>query len=278
MRRCLEIVIPVAVFVLAASALMPLPAQAGWPKPAGGTSKSGDPEVLFTFDDGPHETHTAAILDELQRRKIKAIFFWVGWRISRGNRVEERRAVIERAVKEGHLVANHTISHPNLCQLDAEAAAREIDDNSRLLEEASGLPIRLFRAPYGAHCQTLLRMLKDRALDHMHWDIDPQEWSHHSSEQAAEYVIRKLKHLEGRAIVIMHDTHRVTVKALPQILDWIEKENQRRLEEGDGRPIRIISGSALIAEQLDFALLTWLRESTAGLASELSAAALRLIP
>jgi len=109
------------------------PARAGWPLPAGGPSASGDPEVLFTFDDGPHPRHTPAILDLLAERNIKVIFFWVGWRLSHGDHVEIHRELVHRAVREGHLVANHTVNHANLCLVEEAEAAVEIDQNTRTL-------------------------------------------------------------------------------------------------------------------------------------------------
>lgn len=254
-------------------------ARAGWPTPAGGESASGDPEVLFTFDDGPHEKHTAAILDELGRRGIKAVFFWVGWRITKGGgQAQERVRLVQRAVREGHLVANHTISHPNLCLIKPEQAAYEIDDNIRVFEAASGLPILLFRAPYGAHCKRLKHMLAERSLVHMHWDIDPQEWSDHDSKRTARVITRKLERLEGRAIVIMHDTHKVTVNALPKILDWIEEENERRKKKGDKRLIRIINGSDLVLERPDARTLERVVEAGMRSADHLTAVLDRLVP
>lgn len=253
-------------------------AQARWPTPAGGESASGDPEVLFTFDDGPHEKHTAAILDELERRRIQAIFFWVGWRIDKGGQIERRREVVQRALRQGHLIANHTVSHANLCQVSADQAATEIDTNIRLYEAFTGMPMLLFRAPYGAHCKRLERMLAERALGHMHWDIDPQEWTDHDSERTARYIINKLDKLEGRAIVIMHDTHLVTVRALPKILDWIDKENARRAGRGHKRPIRIISGSDLVIERVETRIWSWAADTTLGSMARVRATFDRLVP
>lgn len=266
------------ILVLALLAMTVNPARAGWPMPAGGVSASGDPEVLFTFDDGPHPRHTADILDLLAERNIKAIFFWVGWRLERGDHTAVHRDLVHRAVREGHLVANHTVNHPNLCQVQEDEAAEEIDRNTRTLEDVIGLPILLFRAPYGASCQRLRRMLADRSLDHTHWDIDPQEWRHHNIKRTVNFVIKKLKRLDGRAIVLLHDTHRVTVRALPKILDWIEKENKRRLKTGKRRPIRIIGARDYLNERLDSAMLDWVTLSARNSAKRMYATLTRLIP
>jgi peptidoglycan/xylan/chitin deacetylase (PgdA/CDA1 family) len=254
-------------------------ARAGrWPQPAAGVSASGAPEVIFTFDDGPHRKYTATILDELDRRGIKAIFFWVGHRVTRGGGMKEQIDLVRRAVREGHLIANHTIDHTNLCQVERDQAAREIDDNRRIYEQLSGLPIILFRSPYGARCNQLVHMLEERSLQHLHWDIDPREWEHHDAELLAEHVIRRLKYLEGRAILLMHDTKPSSARALPQVLDWIEQENQRRIEKGGKLPIRILSGSDLLAERIDPALPHWLEQSSERTVVALTTALDRLIP
>ena len=239
---------------------------------------SGDPEVLFTFDDGPHETHTASVLDTLREHDIQAVFFWVGRRVKGGKKVSERQELVRRAVRERHLVANHTLTHPDLCQIKAAEAATEIDDNARIYQELSGLPQVLFRTPYGARCKRLKRMLAERALDHMHWDIDPQEWSDHDAERTAKYVIRRLDKLTGRAIVIMHDTHKVTARALPKILKWLSKENERRQETEHERPIRILSGSELVLERLHSSVWTWALGASATRAREIRSTLVRLIP
>lgn len=254
-------------------------AQARWPTPAGGGSASGAPEVLFTFDDGPHERYTAEILDTLAQHGVRAIFFWVGRRVAtKGAKVDERRELVRRAVREGHLVANHTLTHPNLCQIESDQAAEEIDDNVRIFEEASGLPMLLFRAPYGAHCKRLEQMLAERSLAHMHWDIDPQEWTDHDAKRTAKYIIDRLAKLEGRAIVILHDTQKVSASALPRVLEWLDEENARRAEEGDKPVIRVLSGSDLIVERMERDMLAWAADSSLVAARRFETALARLIP
>jgi peptidoglycan/xylan/chitin deacetylase (PgdA/CDA1 family) len=242
-----------------------------WPSPAAGPSRSGDPEVIFTFDDGPHDIYTKRILDELAARRLHAIFYVVGERVQ-GPTSKTRQALVAREVSEGHILANHTVHHVHLCKVEEEKAAREIDLNRTMLEELSGLPVRLFRAPYGDNCDRLQEMLKERGIAHMHWDVDPREWSHGNAERTARHVIGQLRRLRGRAVVLMHDTHLATARALPEILDWIERENQRRSKSGR-RTIRVLSGSDLLGEELEQPLAAWARKTgeaaRAGLVSSL---------
>jgi peptidoglycan/xylan/chitin deacetylase (PgdA/CDA1 family) len=239
----------------------PRPAAAApdiWPQPAAGPSASGDPELVLTFDDGPHEDYTPIILDELGRRSLKATFFWVGHRVTGTRREVARRvAVARRALREGHLIGNHTIHHVKLCSTHRDRASREIDGNARIYEQLFAMPLTWFRAPYGANCRSLRALLHERGLAHLHWDMDPREWEHHDSATAAAYIIEKLRRLEGRAVLLLHDTNRVSVRVLPRVLDWIDGENQRRRAAGE-RPLRILSFVDLAREQLAPGVEAWL--------------------
>ncbi len=234
-----------------------------WPRPAGGVSKSGDPELLLTFDDGPHESHTKKILDTLDKRGLQGIFFWTGHRVVNKHKgLDKRIALVERAVRTGHLIGNHTTTHAKLCVVSSEDAARELDENAERYETLTGLPQFLMRVPYGARCRRLDRMLAERNIEHMHWDLDPQEFRHHSADISFSYVTRRLARLApgSRAILLMHDTQPATAKALPRILKWIDKENEKRIKKGK-RPIRIISGSEYVEENYPVPLLAWTQAS-----------------
>jgi peptidoglycan/xylan/chitin deacetylase (PgdA/CDA1 family) len=101
------------------------PHHKGWPTPAAGPTESGDPELVFTFDDGPNPKTTPRVLDALAKHHIKAIFFMVGDRLENAKKVEP---IVQRIVAEGHVIANHTMTHADLCKkkLSDEAAAAEI--------------------------------------------------------------------------------------------------------------------------------------------------------
>ncbi|MCP4448511.1 MAG: polysaccharide deacetylase family protein [Myxococcales bacterium] len=262
-------------------ALLPVKAIAGkWPRPAGGPSKSGDPELLLTFDDGPHEKHTTKILDALDEHGLQAIFFWTGHRVvDQRKGLEDRIALVERTVRTGHLIGNHTTTHAKLCVVKEKDAARELDENAERYEKLAGLPQFLMRVPYGARCKRLDNMLAEREIEHMHWDLDPQEFRHHSSDITFSYVTKRLKRLKPgmRAILLMHDTQPAAAKALPKILKWIDKENEKRAERGK-RPIRIISGSEYVEEKYPVPLLNWTRTSLVSSQDAVVDAARRLVP
>ena len=173
------------------------------------------------------------MLQELERRGLKAIFFVNGEHMV-GSRPEDfaRRDLIRKIAAQGHLVANHTLSHRNVCA-EPETLEQEIDGNAEIITAATGLRPLLFRAPYGARCRRLDQALRERELLQVGWNLDPQEWKGGkdgmggSEDVVFEYVTSRLARFGGRAILLLHDTKREAVRALPRILDWIDQENLR---------------------------------------------------
>ena len=233
----------------------------GWPTPAAGDSASGGPEVVFTFDDGPNPRTTPLVLDTLARHHIHAVFFLVGEMA--GNPNPKVPAIIQRILREGHVIATHTMKHRDLCRVREADAVRDLDDGKAIIEKVAGVPTAWFRAPFGTRCDRLERMLAERGLTHFHWDLDPQEWKHNSAARAVKYVTGELGRAYGRNVLLMHDIKQATVKALPQILDWLDAENARR-QKSHKKPIRIVQAPALAVERLPKGFGAWLLDATAG--------------
>jgi peptidoglycan-N-acetylglucosamine deacetylase len=203
-------------------------------------------KLLLSFDDGPDLRGTPLILDELDRRGLKAIFFVTGWRL-KGDRPEDiaRRDLVRKIAAHGHLVANHTMSHHDLCQNPTEQA-EEIDANAELITETTGVRPFLFRSPYGAFCQSLEAALNARGLTDVGWNLDPQDWKVERDEEAVmSYLTTTLGGLKGRGILLMHDTHLASVYALPRVLDWLARQSARDKREGR-QPIQIVDYRELV--------------------------------
>jgi peptidoglycan/xylan/chitin deacetylase (PgdA/CDA1 family) len=205
-------------------------------------------DVLLSFDDGPDLAGTPLVLETLDRYQVKAIFF-VNGRSLLGSRPPDlaRRELVRRLATHGHLVANHTLTHRNLCR-EPGAVAEEIDTNSEIIGFATGLRPLLFRSPYGARCRSLDQALRQRDLIQVGWNLDPQEWRCQKQEQVFAHVTRRLARLIGPAILLLHDTHEAAVLALPRILEWIDQENARLARDG-GRPLRVVDYSVLFPDR-----------------------------
>ncbi len=261
--------------LIACSLLVAATAAAkGWPTPAAGESASGDPEVLFTFDDGPSPTTTPKVLDILAAHHIHAVFFLVGEMAASDNK--RVPAIVARILREGHVIATHTMTHKDLCRVTEAKAISEIDDGKAAVDKVAGVQTQWFRTPYGVRCKRVEDLLAARHLEHFHWDLDPQEWKHGDAKKAVAYVTGSLGRSSGRNVLLMHDIKTATVKALPEILAWIDEENVRR-EQAHKRPIRIVQAPDLAREQLPKGTLAWLVEASAGTA-RLPAAIASVLP
>jgi peptidoglycan-N-acetylglucosamine deacetylase len=247
-------------FCILAVAVQPTGAK-GWPTPAAGESASGDVEVLLTFDDGPNPKTTPEVLDILKAHHVHAVFFMVGEMA--GSENKKVPPIVHRVLAEGHIIATHTMTHQDLCKVKEERAAKEIDLGKETIEKVAGIGTIWFRTPYGVRCDRLEKQLADRKLAHFHWDLDPQEWKHGNVDKTVKYVTTELQRASGRAVLLLHDIKPVTVKALPQILAWIDEENARR-ERSRRKKIRILQPSVLAIEQLPTGLPQLVSDATAG--------------
>jgi peptidoglycan/xylan/chitin deacetylase (PgdA/CDA1 family) len=205
----------------AAAKRPPKRAKAASPAHARAPAEPAKPaEVLFTFDDGPHQKFTPKVLAELEKHKVHAIFFVNGWHFEKDVKA---RAVLRDEIAQGHYVGNHTYSHRILCK-NMNLAPTEIDKNEDLIDQALGYRPTLLRTPYGQHCPALVKLVKARGYDQIAWNIDAQEWKPGThGDKVASFIINQIAHAHGRTIVLLHDTHAVTLDALPKILEWLDK-------------------------------------------------------
>ncbi|WP_156915394.1 polysaccharide deacetylase family protein, partial [Rhizobium sullae] len=110
-----------------------------------------DRSVYLTFDDGPNPFSTPQILDVLAEHRVPATFFVVGVF------AKEQPDLIRRIVAEGHDVANHTMTHPDLTACEPQDIEREINEASRaILSACPEAAVRHIRAPYGAWTEDVL--------------------------------------------------------------------------------------------------------------------------
>lgn len=105
--------------------------------------------VALTFDDGPHGTYTAELLDGLKQRGVVASFFVLG------EHIEGNEELVLRMKEEGHLIGNHTFSHVKLDTLNDEAACSEVRRTCEAIERITGEPVEYIRPPYGAYNEEL---------------------------------------------------------------------------------------------------------------------------
>ncbi|MFD5409135.1 polysaccharide deacetylase family protein [Streptomyces nojiriensis] len=161
--------------------------------PAGEAASAG---MVLTFDDGPDPRYTPAILDTLARYGVRAMFFVCG------EMATENRNLLRRMVDEGHVIGNHTWTHPLIPQLSRPALASEIGRTSEVVQQAVGEAPLWFRAPYGAWNRAAFEIGAELGMEPLAWTVDTLDWK----EPGTPTIISRV--LGGAApgvIVLSHD-------------------------------------------------------------------------
>ncbi len=196
----------------------------GTPSPA--APKPGGPQITFnsvyvdgpyiamTFDDGPSATLTPKLLDLLAARKIKATFFVVG------QNVAECPAIVARAAREGHEIANHSWSHPNLGKMGDDAVRRELQKTDDAIKAAIGVRPTLMRPPYGSITARQKTWIHD-SLGYrvIIWDVDPLDWKRPGPSVVTSRI---LKETHPGSIILAHDIHAPTIEAMPATFEQLQ--------------------------------------------------------
>ncbi|MFR7019774.1 polysaccharide deacetylase family protein, partial [Streptococcus pneumoniae] len=168
--------------------------------------------VALTFDDGPNPATTPQVLETLAKYDIKATFFVLGKNVS-GN-----EDLVKRIKSEGHVVGNHSWSHPILSQLSLDEAKKQITDTEDVLTKVLGSSSKLMRPPYGAITDDIRNSLD---LSFIMWDVDSLDWK--SKNEAS--ILTEIQHqVANGSIVLMHDIHSPTVNALPRVIEYLKNQ------------------------------------------------------
>ncbi len=159
-------------------------------------------EIALTYDDGPNDIATERLLDVLAHHNVRATFFLIG-------RYVRKRPQIARAIASGgHLVGNHTMTHPWLAWQSFARIRQELTDCNALLEDTLGIPIHYFRAPHGARRPAVLSIARSLGLTPVQWNILPKDWEPIGAEEITARTVRGItrnrQHNRGSNIVL-HD-------------------------------------------------------------------------
>jgi peptidoglycan/xylan/chitin deacetylase (PgdA/CDA1 family) len=172
------------------------------------------PYIAMTFDDGPSATLTPKLLDLLAERRIKATFFVIG------QNVAENPEIVARAAKEGHEIASHSWSHPNLAKMSDEGVRRQLRQTDDVIKSATGKRPTVMRPPYGSITDREKRWIHDEfGYDIILWDVDPYDWKRPGPAAVRNRILAETR---PGSIVLTHDIHPGTIEAMPSTFEALE--------------------------------------------------------
>ena len=176
----------------------------------------GDKLIALTFDDGPSGKNTARLLDGLKERGVHCTFFYVG------QMVENNPGLVKRAWEEGHEIASHTYSHPQMTKKTDAQIRQELQKNDALLDKALGLDFSyMLRPPYGDYNQ---RTLAASNTPCFFWSMDTYDWKSLNADSVYREFIKQAR--DG-SIALLHDTHATSVTAALRAIDTLQAQGYK---------------------------------------------------
>jgi peptidoglycan/xylan/chitin deacetylase (PgdA/CDA1 family) len=185
-------------------------------------------DVGLTFDDGPHPQGTPAVLELLAARGAHATFFLVGEQVARSP------ALAAEILAAGHRIGLHCDRHRNLLRLGPAAVREDIGRAQARIEEATGVPIELYRPPYGVFNSAALRIARLNGWRPLLWTHWGRDWEPAATPESIAGLLTGGRLGEG-SVLLAHDSDdyasagswRRTVAALPLVLDELDRRGLR---------------------------------------------------
>lgn len=187
---------------------------------------AADPKAIaLTFDDGPDATWTPPILDALEKAGVPATFFVVG------ENALEHPGLLQRIVRDGDEIGNHSYTHPNLATTGERTTKLELNATQRLIQAYTGRSTTLFRAPYFGDAEPTTMdeiapalLAQDLGYTVVGLHVDPNDWQRPGTDAIVRQVVEQVEDASAdssRNVVLLHDgggDRQQTVDALPRII------------------------------------------------------------
>jgi peptidoglycan/xylan/chitin deacetylase (PgdA/CDA1 family) len=156
----------------------------------------GSKQIALTFDDGPNDPHTLKLLDVLSKHNVHATFFLIG------RYVRQRPDIVAEVSKQGHVIGNHTFTHPLLTCQSASRIREEIVQCGNAINEAVGEHSNLFRPPWGGRRPGVFGIVRQLGLEPVMWNVTGYDWKAPSPEFIEQKVTPKVR---GGDLILLHD-------------------------------------------------------------------------
>jgi peptidoglycan/xylan/chitin deacetylase (PgdA/CDA1 family) len=159
-------------------------------------------QIALTFDDGPNPRWTPLLLDVLARHQVKATFFLIG------KYAASQRPLVREMHEAGHLIGNHTWTHPNLAVTGTRRTREELARTSAELEQMLGAPVRYFRPPFGGRHPATFRIARELGMQPVLWNAITSDWTATAPEQITPRMTSLVEGHRQRGYatnIVLHD-------------------------------------------------------------------------
>lgn len=176
-------------------------------------------KMYITFDCGYENGFTPDMLDVLKEEQVTAAFFVTQ------TFIRDNVDLVKRMKEEGHLVCNHTVTHPSMPGKSVEEQRKELLDCENYMKQATGYELDLFyRPPKGEYSQRTLQVAKDLGYTTVFWSMAYLDYDVNNQPSREHVVEHFKKYYHPGAIPLLHNVSQANHDALRQVLQDLKKE------------------------------------------------------
>lgn len=174
-------------------------------------------KISISFDAAWGAEDFSKIMEILDKHNVKTTFFMTGeW-------VEKYPECVKTLVEKGHDLGNHSASHPDMTKLSKEKQREQILEVHNAVKELTGYEMELFRPPYGAYNNDVIRTCYEVGYYPIQWDVDSLDWKDLSASEIINKVCNH-KELDCGSIILCHNGAKHTAEALDEMLTNLKNQ------------------------------------------------------
>lgn len=183
---------------------------------------SGEKVLYLTFDCGyEYENLTSRVLDTLKEKGVTATFFCTL------DHIKKETDLITRMIKEGHIVGNHSTTHPSFASISREKMAKELEETENYLRENFGYAAKYFRFPAGEYNESALELVSSLGYRSVFWSVAYDDWDTSKVRGKAYATEKVVSRLHPGAVILLHSVSKDNADALADIIDTARQQGYR---------------------------------------------------
>lgn len=177
--------------------------------------------IAISFDDGPGATTTPQLLQILKEKNVHATFFVLG------ENTAQHPEIVKQTAEAGHEIGNHTYDHQDLATLSAQSITEEVTKTDTEIKKATGKTSAFVRTPYGSITSVGASVIQRPIIE---WSVDSEDWK----TRNPDLILQKIQAtVYDGAIILFHDIYPETIRAVPQVIDYLQEQGYRITTVGD---------------------------------------------
>lgn len=180
--------------------------------------KDNTKKIYLTFDEGYENGYTAKILDSLKEKKVPAVFF-VTYDYAKRN-----HDLVQRMIDEGHVIGNHSYTHPSMPTLSLTKASGEITNLHNYIKENFNYTMTLFRPPMGEFSERTLALAQSLGYKSVFWSFAYVDWNTNKQMGSDKAYTKVVSGLHNGAIYLLHAVSKDNAEILGSFIDEAKKE------------------------------------------------------